>query len=376
MSPLFTLLWGDERRAAELAAKLLQKDWQTLDIQATQHRLRPLLHQRRKAGEWPAPPDLIEQWQASYQRSGIRTLGQKAALTQIGAALAAANLSATVLKGGALIWSNGHDPALRPMRDIDLLIEPAQAGRVFEALSQAGYTGGGIEPLNSAKHLPPLVARQSTVELHLHLFDTHDDAAAAREREFAARVRQRVQAAAVPGLFATGATDTLLHLILHAVLDHQFNNGPLLLSDMQLLIGSGKIDWPLFWDEADRLEATRACQLALGLGHELTGIAVDWRLHAPFRPDPALAERITRLMLVDEARRSVVGWPGQLLRLSPLRWPRLLLQMLRRRIARENSGDASESATGFGGAIGKALGAQGRSDIADAVRLSLWLKRE
>lgn len=375
MSPLFALLWGDREEAARLAATLAPQDWADVTAQATEHRLRPLLHKRNVSGMWPAPPELASDWRAAYQRSGVRTVGQKAVLTQIGAAFAAANLRAVALKGGALTALPGYDAALRPMRDVDLLIEPAQAGRVVEVLHELRYKGGATEPEHSGKHLPPMVSGQSVVELHLHLFDTHDDESAGQERQFVARVWQRAEPASVPGLLATGATDSLLHLILHAVLDHQFNNGPLLLSDMYALVGSGRIDWSLFWHEAETLGAIRACQLALGLGEVLCGFAVDWGPHPRFSPGPALVERIARLMLVDAERRSLVGWPGQLMRISPRRWPHMALQMLRRRMARVGDSDAGKGPTGFGGAIGKALGTQGRSDIADAVQLSLWLRK-
>ena len=271
MSPLFTLLWGEDAMAMALAAGLGAEDWQALSRQAAQQRLRPLLHHRSTAGSWPVPPGLARQWHTRNNRAALRALGQRAVLTRIGAAFAAAGVRAAVLKGGAFVWSPGFNPALRPMRDLDLLIAPEDVDRVVTILSAAGFSGGGAELVESGKHLPAMTSSEVTVEPHLHLFDTYDDRAADRERQFIARAWQRAEPAAVPGVSALCPTDTLLHLILHAVLDHQFNNGPLLLEDLKALTGSGRIDWALFWDEAERLDAVRACQLALGFGRNWPG---------------------------------------------------------------------------------------------------------
>lgn len=375
MSPLFTLLWGEEARAKTLAAGLGAEDWLALSRQAAQQRLRPLLHHRSVAGLWPVPPNLAQQWEARYKRAALRALGQRAMLTRIGAAFVAGGVRAAVLKGGAVVWSPGFDPALRPMRDLDLLIAPEDVGRVVEILSAIGFKGGGAELVDSGKHLPAMTSGQVTVEPHLHLFDTYDDQAAESERQFIARAWQRAEPSVVPGISALCPTDTLLHLILHAVLDHQFNNGPLLLEDLKALTGSGRIDWALFWDEAAQLDAVRACQLALGVAQELAGIGVDWRGHTPGDLGADQVERVARLMLIDMDRRSAVGWPGQLLRLPLRRWPGQLLTMLRRRRQRDSSVAEPGSEAGLRATIGRALGAQGRSDITDAIDLTRWLQR-
>lgn len=373
MSPLFALLWGKESRSAATAAALGEEEWHALSRLAEQHRLRPMLHRRSTTESWPVPQHLARQWLNSYNRAALRALGQRAALARIGAALSAGGIKAAVLKGGAFVWSAGFDPALRPMRDLDLLIAPDDAARVVGILSAAGFAGGSAALSGSGKHLPPMTSGGLIVEVHLHLFDTYDDVAAEREARYIARAWQRAEAAAVPGICALCPADTLLHLILHAVLDHQFNNGPLLLGDLKLLIGSGRIDWALFWNEAERLEAVRACQLALGVVKQLAGIVVEWGEHTPADLSPDQVERVSRLMLVGLAQRSAVGWPGQLLRLPLRRWPGQLLTMLRRR-RRRDVNDAEGA--GMLAAVSHALGDQGRSDIADALDIARWLGRK
>jgi len=81
-------------------------------------------------------------------------------------------------------------------------------------------------------------------------------------------------------------------------------------------------------------------------------------------------------MLVDIDRRSAVGWPGQMLRLPLRRWPGHLFAMLRRRRQREAVTHARNGVAGLRAVIGRALGAQGRADIADSVDLARWLGRK
>ncbi len=377
MSPLFALLGNDIARAAEVAAQLDAAAWHALDRQAVQHRLRPLLHSRSAQGAWAVPPDLAEAWQASHLRSAQRALGQKPALARIGKSFARAGVTAAVLKGGAFVWSGAIDPAVRPMRDLDVLVKPADAEVAAELLAALGYV---VDPQSrpSDKHLPAMTDGKAVVELHLHIFDTHDDAETLREQAFIERAWRRAVAGPVPGMQMFCPTDTLLHVILHAVLDHQFNNGPLLLVDMPALAAAGAIDWALLWQEAESLGVTRACQLALMLGQTVCGLAVDWQGRPPLNLGERELEQVMRLMLVDTTYRSATGWPAQLLRFAPHRWPAQVAAMVRRRsdaVAIDPSVDPAGE-PGLGAALSYAVGAEGRARIADAVRLSLWLRRD
>ncbi len=374
MSPIFALLWGDIARAGEVSASLDRAGWLALDSQAAQHRLRPLLFQSASDQNWNVPAELMQKWRASRQRSAMRALAQQAALSRIGKALCAGGVPAAILKGGTFVWSDGSDPALRPMRDLDVLIRPSDAQAATALLEAIGFVSGTRGP-PSGKHLPAMTCGKVAVELHLRIFDTYDEQAATRERGFIERAWQRAVPASFAGLQALSPTDTLLHLIHHAVRDHQFNNGPLLLADMLTLVESGLIDWALFWDEAERIDLMRACQLALGFGERASGLTVDWQGHAPLDLGEAEMEQVARLMLVDMAYRAALGWPVQLLRTSPRRWPAHLAAMVRRHRGVGVPVPAPQGEADLGAAISYAVGVEGRSKIADAVRLTRWLRR-
>lgn len=375
MSPIFALLWSDAHEAAEIAAHLDASAWQVVDRHAAQHRLRPLLHCRAVEGKWDVPTACAQRWQANYQRSARRALYQKAALARIARRFEQNGVTAAVLKGGAFLWSGAIDPAVRPMRDLDLLVRPDDADRASALLNELGFhQDGPSRP--SGKHLPAFTDGKVVLELHLRILDTQDAAGAAREAGFVERAWERKVACAVPGMQALCPTDTLLHLIVHAVLDHQFNNGPLLLVDLPALVQSGAIDWALLWREAERIEAIRACQLALALGERLCALPVEWHGHAPSDLTAGELDAVRRLMLVDMEYRAAVGWPGQLLRYPAHRWPAQLKAMIGRRgTAGQANGTDRTGEPGLGAALSYAMGSEGRARIADAVRLSIWLKR-
>lgn len=375
MSPLFELLWAGMDRAGAVAAALDEGRWPALNRQAAQHRLRPLLHARARAGNWSLPEWLAQDWSASYRRAAFRALRQRAELERIAQAFRQDGLEAVILKGGAITWCEGRDPALRPLRDLDLLIPEGKGSQAASILETLGFVADLAAADPDAKHLPPMTARGVTIEPHLHLLDTHDADGARREAAFIARMWQRAGPAdGAPGLLTPACSDTLLHLIVHAVLDHQFNNGPLLIADMVSLIEAGPVDWEHFWAEAEALNCVRACQLALAMGEAVAAMPVEWMQHRPADLGEPDLERAFRLMLIDTQLRSATGWPGRLARMPVWRWPGQLFKDLWRRYRRKSAGPDNPSET-WTADLQAQVGQESRGLAADAVKLGLWLRR-
>lgn len=375
MSPLYALLWGEPTAALAAARALGPADWRRLDRTAAQHRLRPMLH-ARAAPAWGVPAELLAHWSAADRRAALRALKQRAELTRVLALLAEAGIPAAALKGAAFVWNGWINPAHRPMRDLDVLVPAGMAKAADAALRAAGYAGGSA--MSGGKHLPALTGSAGiAVELHVHLHDTWDEAGAARDAAFAARALAR--AVPTPAGLALAPTDTLLHLILHAVIDHQFNNGPLLLGDLAVLMGKAAIDWEQFWAEAEALQAVRACQLALRLGETMVpGLVADWQGHAPDDLAPAILERAAAAMLVDMSVRSLVGWPAQVLRLPARQRMRQIVAMLsryRRRTPDERAAGGQAGQPVATSAL-RLLSREGRSSLSNSARLALWLHQK
>jgi hypothetical protein len=335
---LLALLWP----AAGLPAKAA--DWQSLDRMARQHRLRPLLHDRNRRSDppWPVPPELAAEWAEAHKRSALRALNQRAELERIGRAFAAVGVAGTALKGSGFLWRGWVEPALRPMRDLDILIKPEQALAAHALLRQAGFTGPTAYALPGKPHLSGLTAPASGifVEIHTRLIDAPTPEWERRDDAFrsGALARAEASAPARKGIGTLTATDNLLHIILHAVQFHQFNNGPLLLLDVATLVRHGAIDWSIFWTQAEAIGSTRACQLALQLAKTFEdNLEIDWAGREPLELDGALVWKAAALMLVDMDRRSELGAISQIARLEIFKHPSRLFRLIRRARARRSS---------------------------------------
>lgn len=369
---VLNLLWG----TAPVDGAAI--NWSRIDRIARQHRLRPLLHQRVRAGAINPPPGLASEWERAWQRSAIRALQRRAELTRIGAVLAAHGATALLLKGGAIAWRGWFDPALRPMRDLDLLLEPEAATRIHNALSAAGYRPTAPAPAHhdaAAKHLPGLAAPESGVvlELHTRLWDTRSEAGGAAEEAF----RRRMLAGAVSLLDLPAhiaAPDdgcALLHVIVHGVLDHQFNNGPLLLFDIAELVRHGTIDWPPLWRAAEEAGAVRAVQLGLALAEDLlVDLPIAWGDHRPAGLDRARLDAAAGLLLVDLTSKTELGLLGRIARLSWRDWA----GEIRRGLARRQRRGAPGGPGGLRSAYATLRDPAARGHVADSLAVAAWLR--
>ncbi len=390
--------------AAPDPATLGEAEWLEIDRMAREHRLRPLLHASGAAGRWNTPAPICAAWQAAYRRAALIALRQRADLIRIARLLDGAGIAGSALKGGSFVWEAWFDPALRPMRDLDILLGEADANRAYHLLREAGYRGPENPELDGEKHLPALFggAPGQAVELHLYLFATYAPAQALREAAFraAATAQPRVLAGIGPGaITGFSATATLIHIIIHAVLDHKLNNGPLLLLDLEELIAHGEIDWAEFWQMAASIGAVRSCQLALALAQHWhrgeAALCIDWLGHTPDRLSVDLLDKAGAMMLIAMEQRSELGWPAMLLaarRGERRAWLRAFLGRgwAKSREPAPADRDASGSQQPAVGAVQSLLtaaqtslqylrtmiAAPGRRHIGDSVAVANWLQGE
>ena len=361
-------------------------DWVALDRIAAQHRLQPLLHamHRDRAG---VPAAIQSGWQSAYRLAALQALVQQAELAETCALLQQAGYAPIALKGAWLARHAYGDAAQRPLRDLDLLVEPGEVIPAFQALRKAGYVQAepaemGLEDIvRLDKHMPPLIAPRGTrIELHHRLWEPDgrlDHASPAQDDS----LRQR----AVPGPGAVrypAPQDLLAHLIVHAVYSHRLDCGPLVLSDIDLLIRKEKIDWDRFWFDALRLGWREGARLILEL--VLTcrpGAPVDLGPdRGPPVPVPLLAAA-PDLLLQDLDRRTSAGFAAAGLKGGPAN---LLVRVLRRRSADGATATArTESAGGYPrwavSRLTRSLRDLARRDVRDQSRklaaLSEWLDR-
>lgn len=265
-------------------------DWHALLAMVRQHRLGPLLHWQ--LGKAHAGLHLPAQAQAelsnAFRRSAMRSLTLQRELLLVHRVLQRADIPYMALKGAYLAFHVYPHSALRPLRDLDILVPRAQALLAYQALLDGGLTridghlGSPAAALQLSRHLPPLRSPSGhvNVELHSRLFHAPDDGEAtppdlSEDPQFWPR-GSKLQLANAELCFES-PTDLLLHLIVHAAYDHEFDNGPLVLSDLAFLLDQHAIDWPLFWALATRGDYTRGCMLTLGLVQRYWGApSIAW----------------------------------------------------------------------------------------------------
>ena len=268
-------LLGDKARIEPAAITALSPvDWEHIDRMVRQQRLGPLLHWQltQTRPDLPIPADVKAGWAAAFDRSSLRVLQFSRDLKLIHRALESGGIPYQALKGAFLALHAYPHPALRPVRDIDILVPSEHILRAYEVLIAGGfprhpnYPGLPEASLKIHRHLPPLTNASGTgyVEMHTRLSEPGVvDFDITTQADYWSRTI-RVDLAG-DDLAFTSPTDMLLHLIVHAAHDHTFNNGPLILSDIAFLLRGHSIDWPLFWRLAQEWRQTRAAALTLTL---------------------------------------------------------------------------------------------------------------
>ncbi|MEL6737833.1 MAG: nucleotidyltransferase family protein [Pseudomonadota bacterium] len=224
---------------------LSPEQWEWVQNRARAYRLLPLLHAAfARQPDWPVPDTVQEAALESHRMWVFRSLIMQQALIEIGELFDAHRIPYAALKGASLSLEFYAEPALRPMRDLDIMVAPDMAEHAYSILQEAGYSkepGKGDYGLDFAHHLP-LLANKNRVFLELH------HRIAPREWSGSLALAQRLMTNARIVDFQghqvrmAHPTDTFLHLVVHASFQHLFDNGANLLSDVAALQSTGLID--------------------------------------------------------------------------------------------------------------------------------------
>ena len=365
-----------------------EQDWAVIAGLAGQHRLKPLLHAQHGAN--PVVPLAVRSdWRETHRAAALQAMLARQELAECAALLEAAGLAPIALKGA---WLSRHAypaPALRPMRDLDLLVPAAQILDGYAALLAAGYIE--LEPpemplsevIRLEKHMPVLVApRGSMIELHHRLWepDGRLDHATPVQDEAALRSRAMLDD---DGLRYLAPQDTLAHLIIHAVYSHRLDCGPLLLADIDFLLQTAAIDWADFWTQAAAEGWRSGARLVLEVvAAYRAGANIDFS-HDPGAPAPReVLAAAPDLLLQDLTTRRSAGLAAAALKAGPMK----LLQRLRGRRGAHGEAEVTRTMDHEGGMLGwagsrawRSLTQLARADVRRQSRqlaaLSQWLDR-
>ena len=302
-------------RAGELG-EMSHDRWRALDRLAAGHRMQPHLHGRLSRGEIEitVPRDIAAGWRAARRENALHVLAERRALHQAIDALAGDGIAAVVLKGSALAWSAWPDPAERPMRDIDILVDADTAPRAYRILRKAGWSAPEVSEreLRSLAaretHLPPLDSPEGLMlELHAHVWASSPLAGLAMPQSDDAGFLARAEKDPTLGLLIPSAQDMLAHLSIHCAVSHLFNTGPLALADIDYLLQTSDIDWTQFWADCERLQFTRAAAIMLLLVDRWRRRGVASQAGLPIAVEPAILERAENLLCQDAVARKDIN---------------------------------------------------------------------
>lgn len=309
---LLALLGNGLPLSPEVDLALSRDEWESLAKTARQHRLEPLLHSR--CSQTIIPGNLRETWHAAYRESLMRSLAAKGTLIRAARILDSAGIAYAALKGGWLAWHAYPEPALRPMRDIDVLVSPDDLEGAYRALVGNGFVESTGQPYSNEtlsmglKHLPALrdLATGVHIEVHCRLFEHIEPQAMAARLARPEELLQHRDSLPLEGcqIAYLAAGDTLLHLIVHCIYEHRFDNGPQVLHDIATLLSRHAVDWTHFWEDARAGQWARGSVLMLQMTEHMLGPQpIDWGPDKPPEPPMQVLDCAAMLLLQDPDMR-------------------------------------------------------------------------
>ena len=260
---------------------LTDADWTEILRMARQHRIGPMMRWQLQHAHphIRVPQRVADALAKQFKAWTIRNMVIQRELLRVHEILEGAGIPHVFLKGAYLAYCVYPHPALRPLRDLDILIPPE---RLMDA--RAALIAGGLSTVeryervpesvkDAAPHLPPLLAGNVSVELHKRIFHLKQDPDAGPDLTEDPGFWQRSITGMVAGtpIMAPSPTDQMLHIIVHGVYDHQLANGPLLLSDIALLAAVGGVDWDRIDEMAQRMGRARGVAFARALADRYWG---------------------------------------------------------------------------------------------------------
>ena len=307
------LLDGDDAIAAF-------RDWRSLiDIDGRhdngQFRMLPMVYANMSRLGHDDP--VMGRLRGVYRQNWVRARQRLAAAEETLLLLEAAGIPTMVTKGIALATSYYPSPTLRPMNDIDILVQRSRVEDARQALGASGWHNDELNELARRGLLPHYMARRPGIDLKdrtgrvvdLHWSPIHECGQPAFVEWFW-RGGKPISIGTAETLYPTPSR-LLLHVVSHGL-------RPLGVSHLQwatdatmILNTSGAdIDWTDFWSMA------RKARLAMRVSEGLRRLAVVVSVYIPpgarHHATPSIIELLERPSLSRRANGNSAGIPERL----------------------------------------------------------------
>jgi hypothetical protein len=328
-SPEFALaaacaLWppGDKRVAAVNAAASRAIDWQVLLALATRQGIVGLVHDGLRRAAIALPPEAAGALAAAAHEVARKNLGQAAEAGRLRNAFEARGIPVAFLKGPALAMLAYGTIAMRPARDLDLLVPEPHVTEAAAVLEQAGYRRTEPGPGANTRQIAAWIqsrhdfayrhgASGTVVELHWRLGDNP----LLQKTPPAPASWVEVPIAAAVVLPTLAMDDLLVYLTMHGA--HHGWARLKWVADLAALLAvePARADRLLAFAEAGGV--SRGARQLLLIAHLLFGTALPARF-AVARSEERIVQRLARTALgvitrdggVTDPNDRAFGWAG------------------------------------------------------------------
>ena len=192
--------------------------WSELPAEAESHGLAPLVYRHAKRARIRIPESCATALRALTLRHRCAIQIRTRVLHTLLAELQTARIQPLVLKGAALAHLIYPTPGLRPMADLDLLVEPGDADRAQAVLRKLGFSAPSAHSayMRNHHHLPSacMDVEGLRVSVEIHRDALSGDAPGALTTRTLAELPQEFDLGGVPALTLNHA-DMLHHLCRH-----------------------------------------------------------------------------------------------------------------------------------------------------------------
>jgi hypothetical protein len=284
---------------------LTPADWTEILRMARQHRIGPMMRWQLKHAHahLHVPPDVAAALDQQFRLWTVRMMMIQRELLRVHEILEAAGIPHVFLKGTHLAFGLYPNPAMRPVRDIDVLAPGDAASDAYAALVKGGFLPSKrhwheILSAEAYEHsLPELRAPGGGVciDIHRRLLRMHGRKAGTLDPSAHPSFWSSHGSAAIAGtqVPASPPEALLVHLAAHAALEHHFDNGPLLISDAAYLLQRHTIEWPALWQMAESVGCTRALALTLAVCSNYGAVPDHAVIAIPRSTDSPSSELVT-----------------------------------------------------------------------------------
>ncbi len=258
-------------------------DWEEIMRKTERWGVAPLVHDSlRRPASGRVPKPVTERLRHLHRGNAIRSIALREALRAILLRFVEASIPVIVLKGAAVAELVYGSPALRPMGDLDLLVQRRDLERVDELLHGMNYAPV-LNLCHDGRHDIPYMGPDGfpLLEIHSHIEDQRTPLARIPIEDFWKRSRP-VRIASVETL-AFSHEDLLMHLVLH--LATHLSTGDQFVGHLRGLCDIGEmcrrygsaIDWRLLVKEAEAYKTGKYLYYLLCLARDLVGAEVPSR---------------------------------------------------------------------------------------------------